>query len=332
MADVKYNGVDRGNDTRYRINNNIIRMMNANPALGTGYLIGNMIGENYFGKKRANRRSEVKDAWDKLQGSNGGEVKYSGTSKEPNYYDSMNKAFDEYTKNNPGNAYIDTAKGVYPRTPQQANKSTETPTVADAWRKMENGSTYNPGSTPVGNPTGARDLSNVMPQTNGKVLFEGRLPEQPVANTVQAAWATPNGKVLYEGVNTAAPVAKTPIEMSYTPEQLAQIAAQNYTADELRKMGAGQLVAPQTAPVVQNASVPVSPSAKLPAYAPNPMSESDDHAPWFANPLSESDDHDPVAGGLLSNAGQAYLDDYRKRGSINLQKLFDDVLQRKIFG
>ena len=54
MADQNYRNLNpKYDDTRYKINNSILRMMNTNPALGTGYIIGSMLGENYWGKKRA---------------------------------------------------------------------------------------------------------------------------------------------------------------------------------------------------------------------------------------------------------------------------------------
>ena len=237
MADVKHSGVNRGEDTRFKVNNNIIRMMNANPALGTGYLIGSMLGENYWGKKRANTRQGVKEAWDKQNGSIGADENgvYGVGSKGPNYYDSMNKAFDEYSKGNPGGTYIDTAKGVYPQTPQQANKSTETPTVGQMWENMNNGSGYNAGNTGLFT-NGIRNMGNVIGADENGV------------------YGVPNGRVVadangYYGLQAPAP--KTPIQMSYTPEQLAQIQAYGkFTPEELQRMGAAELVAPpaQAAP------------------------------------------------------------------------------------
>ena len=237
MADYNYRNFNpKAEDTRYKVNNNIIRMMNANPALGIGYILGNAIGENYWGKKRANRRSEVKDAWKNLQDSNGGEVKYSGTSKEPNYYDSMNKALDEYKGISDG-AYIDTAKGIYPKTPQQANKSTETPTVGKMWESMKNGSGYNAGNTGLFT-NGARNMDNVIGADANGVYG------------VPAGGSAPSAANIPRSPQMKAP-NPNPTPIPYTAEQLAQIQAYGkFTPEELQRMGAGQLVAPpvQTAP------------------------------------------------------------------------------------
>ena len=72
MADTTYRNLNpKYDDTRYKVNNAIIRMMNANPTMGLGYLIGNAIGENYFGRKRAKtaqkKAEEVKAALKKVE-------------------------------------------------------------------------------------------------------------------------------------------------------------------------------------------------------------------------------------------------------------------------
>ena len=256
MAEVKYSGVNKGEDNRYKINNNILRMMNTNPALGTGYIIGSMLGENYWGRKRAKTRQGVKDAWDKQNGSVGADANGTyGTSKEPNYYDNMNKALDEYKNNpngkvlysgsgnnssnsNPG-VYIDTAKGVYPQTPQQANKPAVTtenagsgggvPGVMDAWNNMNNASMYNAGNTGL-YTNGARNLGNVIgADANGLI---GVSPAAPSAANIPRS------------PQTKAP-NPNPTPIPYTPEQLAQIQAYGkFTPEELKRMGAGELVAP----------------------------------------------------------------------------------------
>ena len=250
MAEVKYNGVNKGEDNRYKINNNILRMMNTNPALGTGYLIGSMLGENYWGRKRAKTRQETRDKFFGNQsGSVGADANGTyGTSKEPNYYDNMNKALEEYkntpngnvlysgsgnnsSNSNPG-VYIDTAKGIYPRTPQQANKPAVTtenagngggvPGVMDAWNNMNNASMYNAGNTGL-YTNGARNLGNVIgADANGVygVAPAGAAPS--VANFPQ------------KPANGPAP---------YTDDQLRQIQGQNFTAEELAKMASPQELA-----------------------------------------------------------------------------------------
>ena len=61
MADQRYYNMNsKGEDNRYKVNTNILRMMQANPALGTGYIIGSMLGENYWGKKRAKSERDRK--------------------------------------------------------------------------------------------------------------------------------------------------------------------------------------------------------------------------------------------------------------------------------
>jgi hypothetical protein len=106
MADVKYNGVQRGDDTRYKVNNNILRMMNANPALGIGYLIGNALGENYWGRRRAKTAQDTHNhvmngiGADEKNGVTG--VPSSAGNRGNDYYSSMNKAFDEYRNGSNG--------------------------------------------------------------------------------------------------------------------------------------------------------------------------------------------------------------------------------------
>lgn len=263
MAELKYSGVNKGEDNRYKINNNILRMMNTNPALGTGYIIGSMLGENYWGKKRAKTRTGTKEEFYKKYGMNpdgsvGADANGTyGTSKEPNYYDNMNKALDEYKNNpngkvlysgsgnnssnsNPG-VYIDTAKGIYPQTPQQANKPAVTtenagngggvPGVMDYWNNMNNASMYNAGNTAM-YTNGARNLGNV------------------IGADANGVYGVPNGGSAPSAANiprspqTKAP-NPNPTPIPYTPEQLAQIQAYGkFTPEELKRMGAGELVAP----------------------------------------------------------------------------------------
>lgn len=275
MAEVKYNGVNKGEDNRYKINNNILRMMNTNPALGTGYLIGSMLGENYWGKKRAKTRQETRDKFFGNQsGSVGADANGTyGTSKEPNYYDNMNKALEEYkntpngnvlysgsgnnsSNSNPG-VYIDTAKGIYPQTPQQANKPAVTtenagngggvPTPADHWNNIMNGSTYNPGSTGM-YTNGARNLGNVIGADANGVYGVNSGPV--IGANENGLIGVPNGGSAPSAANiprspqTKAP-NPNPAPIPYTPEQLAQIQAYGkFTPEELKRMGAGELVAP----------------------------------------------------------------------------------------
>ena len=248
MADQRYYNMNaKGEDNRYKVNTNILRMMQANPALGTGYIIGSMLGENYWGKKRAKSEREA----DKRgrNGSVGADANGTyGTAKEPNYYSSMNKALDEYKNNpngkvlysgsgnnssnsNPG-VYIDTAKGIYPQTPQQANKPAVTtenagsgggvPGVMDAWNNMNNASMYNPGSTGM-YTNGARNLGNVIgADANGVYGVNPTNAAPSVANFPQ------------KPANGPAP---------YTDDQLRQIQGQNFTAEELAKMASPQELA-----------------------------------------------------------------------------------------
>lgn len=241
MATIKYDGINRGEDTRFKVNNNILKMMYANPTLGIGYLIGNALGENYFGKKRAKSSQEANDA--QFKGSVGADEKngvYGTGNKKDGYYKTMNEAMQQYQGNGgkvlyegrttatPDGVVVDTEKGIYPRTPQQNNQSGITignvgngggvTSVADAWNKMNNGSTYNYGGTPIANPTGPRNLDNVI--------------SDDVLGLKQ------NGA--YFPMNSPAPAP-----MSYTPEQLAQIQAYGkFSPEELQRMGAGQLATP----------------------------------------------------------------------------------------
>lgn len=300
MAELKYSGVNKGEDNRYKINNNILRMMNTNPALGTGYIIGSMLGENYWGKKRAKReqiadrkgRGEDNSIGADEKGAYG--VGNTDTKKEPGYYDSMNKAFNEYKKDNfdgvyidtakgiypntsPGRVYIDTAKGIYPQTPQQANKPAVTtenagngggvPTPADHWNNIMNASTYNPGSTGM-YTNGARNLGNVIGADANGVYGVNSAPV--IGADANGVYGVPNGGSAPSVANiprspqTKAP-NPNPTPIPYTPEQLAQIQAYGkFTPEELKRMGAGELVAP---PV--QAVAPASSGGVLTAVANN---------------------------------------------------------------
>ena len=353
MAKVEYSNLDRAKNLYDYNNDDYLRRRklatavdnwNKNPYFMLGNMIGQAIFEPYFDKKR-NKSARL--AHENTVGKNASEpAKENKNMATKTDWDEMNKYLDAYTS--AGNSIGADANVVYgvPRTPQQSGQKPITPTdnglntVAQGWNNLVNGSSYNYGNTPVVNPTGARDLSNVMPQfAAGPEAYtaQGMSPAQAniMANRAQKVLDARNALLGTPVAATPAAEPKAPIQMSYTPEQLAQIAAQNYTADELRKMGAEQFTNPVSVAVpptsTTSGTVPVSPSVP-PSYTPNPLSETDDHAPYYANPLSEADDHEPSEAGLLSSSGQAYLDDYRKRGSLDLQKLFDDVLHRKIFG
>lgn len=242
MAEVKYSGIQRGDDNRFKVNNNILRMMQANPALGTGYLIGSMLGENYWGRKRAKTRQGVKDAWDKQNGSVGADENGTyGAAKEPNYYDNMNKALDEY-KNNPNGKVLYSGSNV--QTPQQANKPAVTtenagngggvPSVMDAWNNMNNASIYNPGSTGL-YTNGARNLGNVIgADANGLI---GVSPTAPSAANIPRS------------PQTKAP-NPNPTPIPYTAEQLQQIRDYGgFTPEELRRAGAEAAIPQAPTPV-----------------------------------------------------------------------------------
>ena len=210
------NKVDNSN--RFKINQQALNMVAKNPSLGIGYIIGSMLGENYWGRKRNKSSQNAHDF--AMNGSVGadangvygannnsnGAVKYQG--KPDTDWSAYNKALDSV-----------------PRTPAQANKPAVTlenagtgggvPSVADAWNNMANGSTYNYGGTPL-YTGGVRNLGNVI-------------------------GANENGLIGVAPANTAPSVANFPqkpgnMPTPYTDDQLRQIAAQNFTPDELSRM------------------------------------------------------------------------------------------------
>lgn len=193
MADQRYYNMNgKSEDTRYKINNNILRMMQTNPNLGMGYIIGNAIGENYWGRKRA--KSEQKADTEYLarfglKRDENGNIVAAGTEPTENNnaigvdangirgvhgaaptnseWASRNAALDAYRN---GGIGVD-ANGVYgvPRTPQQSNTSGVTMnnnggirSVEDAWRDMTNNSGYNPGNATL-YTNGVRNMNNVIP-------------------------------------------------------------------------------------------------------------------------------------------------------------------------
>ena len=203
MADQNYRNLNpKSEDTRYKINNNILRMMQANPALGMGYLIGNALGENYWGRKRA--KSERKADADTLASyglkrDENGNIVSVGSSPAPNAigasangvtgvqnisapssnseWAARNAALDAYRNSDTGrNMYqgrsaAPSADNI-PRTPQQSNTSGVTlnnvgngggtNSVSDYWNGMNNASGYNPGNTTLFT-NGVRNMNNVIP-------------------------------------------------------------------------------------------------------------------------------------------------------------------------
>ena len=220
---ITYNNPNRANankvdnSNRFKINQQVLNMIARNPSLGMGYLIGSALGENYWGRKRNKSSQNAHDyAMNGSVGadSNGvygadnsnGAVKYQGRPDVD--WSAYNKALDSV-----------------PRTPAQANKPAVTlenagagggvPSVADAWNNMANGSAYNYGGTPL-YTGGVRNLGNVI-------------------------GADENGLVGVSPVNSAPSVANFPqkpgnMPTPYTDDQLRQIAAQNFTPDELSRM------------------------------------------------------------------------------------------------
>lgn len=261
MAEVKYSGINKGEDNRYKVNTNILRMMQANPALGTGYIIGSMLGENYWGKKRAKSFKEGDRKGRGEDGSIGADANgtYGTNSNTPasssnngGYYDSMNKALEEY-KNNPNGkvlygGYRDLMGSSNVPTPQQANKPAVTtenagngggvPTPADHWNNIMNASTYNPGSTGM-YTNGARNLGNVIGADANGVYG---------VNSGPVIGANENGLIGVTPASSAPSVANFPQKPAngpapYTDDQLRQIQGQNFTAEELAKMASPQELA-----------------------------------------------------------------------------------------
>jgi hypothetical protein len=190
----KRNGNRIDNSNRLAINKDVLRMMAQNPTLGIGYLIGSAIGENYFGKKRANSTQEAVDSalneYNKnLPGNASGEMDW----------DAANKLLDAYAgqNNTAGNmvngmgiqdamasksgwtvppsqnavAPVPAEAPAAPLTPQQANAPAITmdnagvlggaTTMQDAWEQLKNSGTFNNGNTGYFT-NGIRNLDNVV--------------------------------------------------------------------------------------------------------------------------------------------------------------------------
>ena len=345
-TNITYNNPNRpnankvDNSNRFKINNAALNMMARNPSLGIGYIIGSMLGENYWGNKRNKRSQEAVDDFNKKHGigadangvygvNNGnGAVKYQG--RQDVDWDSMNKALDNI-----------------PRTPQQANKPAVTtenagttggvPTVADAWNNMVNGSAYNPGNTTLFT-NGVRNMGNVIgADANGVYGVPG-----VIGADANGVYGIPTGSSAPSAANiprspqTAVP-NPNPAPIPYTAEQLAQIRAYGgFTPEELQRMGAAELIAPP--PTAAPASAPASvdtgllasavanaASSTLPPASPaevlNPLSEDRDHEPYHANPLSESDDHD-LQNLAINNQNQQRSLNWLKRKQMEEPKTY----------
>ena len=298
MADQNYRNLNpKSEDTRYKINNNILRMMNQNPALGIGYLIGNALGENYWGRKRA--KSERKADADflaryGLKRDENGNIVSAGSSPSPNAiganangvtgvpntsapssnseWAARNAALDAYRNSDTGrNMYQGRSSAPaadnIPRTPQQSNASGVTMnnnggirSVEDAWRDMTNNSGYNPGNATL-YTNGVRNMNNVIPgsvagpaigaDASGVYGVPGANPGVVVDTArgiypgVAGAGSAPSADNIPRSPQTAAP-NPNPTPIPYTPEQLQQIKDYGgFTPEELQRMGAGELNAPQ---------------------------------------------------------------------------------------
>jgi len=313
MADTTYRNLNpKYDDTRYKVNNAIIRMMNANPTMGLGYLIGNAIGENYFEKKRAKTSQEANDnvmngiGADEKNGVTG--VPSSAGNRGNDYYSSMNKAFDEYRNGSNGKVLYEGRNNNAPRTPQQNNTSGVTvgnvdngggvSSVADAWNKMANGSGYNPGNTTMFT-NGTRDLGNVIgADANGEfgrmaglhpgVIIDTARGIYPAARPgtyidtsrgiyMDSSQNTPAGGSAPSAANFPQKPANGPAP--YTDDQLRQIQGQNFSAEELAKMASPDELARMV--VMMRGGAPAAQAPEQVAAA-----SSGGYAPTNASPAS----------------------------------------------
>ena len=277
------------NKTRYKVNNDMLRVMAQNPTLGLGYIVGTMLGNDYWNNKRNKRAvgtdlrenygsvtndqvnqyikamkngaskedalraagivaptAQAQGATPAASGGAGaqGGVLYQGKTPRTDF-DSANKALDTYTNNGgktekgPGSA---PSADNFPRTPQQSNQKSVAngggaETLQQAWDKMKAATDYNTGNTPTGYAAynGVRDQGNVI--GGGAAPAADNFPRKP------GNMPTP-----------------------YTDDQLRQIAAQNFTQDELSRMATpdelrrmNALISPAPAP----ASAPAQSDAAL---------------------------------------------------------------------
>ena len=189
--------VDSSN--RFKLNDKMLALMARNPTLGIGYIIGSVIGENYFGNKR-NKSAEnaANDAYNSLYGN--------GNVSGGVDWDKANQILDAYTggKNAMNTASVADAMnqqqgwvnpsvqaGVapaapVPQTPQQANAPAITldnagamggiPTMQDQWAQMQNGNNENAGITALFT-NGVKNLDNVLPAGSGQGVYDIALEE-----------------------------------------------------------------------------------------------------------------------------------------------------------
>ena len=248
MADVKYTNLDRLNGLYDQYGRRKIATAvdnwNKNPYFMLGNMIGQAIFEPYFEKKRAKTEQEARDSFkkyyglDKNGGSAGSTVNEAVKEAGDTAMATKNAKWDDYAKAletyRSANGLGADANGVYgvPQTPQQANKSTDVPTVGQAWQNMVNGSGYNPGNTTL-YTNGIRNMNNVIgADANGVYGVPGATPGVIIDTS----------KGIYPQATSSAPsVANLPTKPAngpapYTDDQLRQIAAQNFTPEELSRM------------------------------------------------------------------------------------------------
>lgn len=354
----KQNANKVNNSNRFKINQQALNMVAKNPTLGIGYIIGSMLGENYWGNKRS-KRIEQADKYGRGEGAIGADQ--SGTYGANN--SNTQKPYYEGKSGTDWSAYNNALDSV-PRTPAQANKPAVTldnasttggmQTVGDYWNRMNNNSGYNPGNTTLFT-NGVRDIDNVIPggvagnaigaDANGVYGVPGANPGVFV-DTARGIYpqaqqnANPGVYVdtaqgIYPG---SAPQAATPAPMPYTADQLQQIKDYGgFTPAELQRMGAGELNAPQAesfsgsnngllGSVVNaaiNAAAQEQNSPPATPIAPNPA-PTPDQLRAMKGDAPAPDVYDYVPGYASPqdlNSGQAYLDDYRQRGAIDFSTL-----------
>lgn len=340
------------NSNRFKINQQALNMIAKNPTLGIGYIIGSMLGENYWGNKR-NKRIEQADRYGRGEGAIGADengvygVNNNGNAQKPYYEGKSGTDWSAYNN----------ALDSVPRTPAQANKSAVTldnasttggmQTVGDYWNRMNNNSGYNPGNTTLFT-NGVRDINNVIP---------GGVAGNAIGADANGVYGVPGAnpgvfvdtaRGIYPGVagaGSAFSVANFPqkpgnMPTPYTDDQLKQIAGQNFTpeeqsrmmtADEQARMNAltqppaqesssgGSGLLGSVVNTIANEAVREQTPPPAAPIAPNsdqmraikgdtPAPEVYDYVPGYANPQD-------------LNSGQAYLDDYRRRGAIDFSTL-----------
>ena len=196
------------NSNRFKVNEKMLALMAKNPTLGIGYVIGSMLGENYFGKKRAKSTTNAVGKGE-IAGNGGTEQTATGAVD----WDKMNQILNAYTGGNnamntpsvanatnqqqgwvasPGQgvsvsaAPAPVAAPAVPQTPQQANAPAVTlnnagamggvPTAQDQWAQMQNGNNENAGITAMFT-NGVRNLDNVLPAGSGQGIYDIALEE-----------------------------------------------------------------------------------------------------------------------------------------------------------